>query len=93
MKPSKRTLDVTRTLAGGMSFREYYADAGICPFCRSESGDFKVGDFGTINGDAAVRRDIRCRDCGKQWQDTYKLVAITELPDDYEFDDDDGGGW
>ena len=84
MKPSKRTLDVTRVLAGGMSFKDYYTNAGTCPFCRSRGCNFTVGDFFIENGDQRAGRDIQCEDCGKKWRDMYHLVAIEELPENHE---------
>lgn len=61
-----------------MTAREY-ADAhgSLCPWCRS--GNIEGVKGIEAEGPTAWQR-IRCRDCGREWDDSYKLIGY-EVPE------------
>jgi hypothetical protein len=55
----------------------YLAAGGVhCPFCHSAQieGDSFEAEAGT------VWQDVRCLDCGEEWQDLYTLTGIERQP-------------
>jgi hypothetical protein len=45
----------------------------MCPFCLSDNIE---GD--TLQSDGGVWQNVRCLDCGGEWQDIYTLTAIDQ---------------
>lgn len=54
---------------------EYLKDSDQCPFCRSRN-ICGTSSLGAEAGEAW--QNISCNDCGKQWQDIYKMTGYEE---------------
>jgi len=53
---------------------QYLSNNGaMCPFCQSDNIE---GD--TLQSDGDVWQNVRCLDCGREWQDIYTLTAIDQ---------------
>ena len=57
--------------------KEYIKSGGtICPFCDSNN----IGAVTEIEQDEIVISQLmQCNDCGKRWEDIYKLHNIKEV--------------
>ena len=54
---------------------EYIDNGGtLCPYCRSYN---IAGDHIQVDAGSAWQ-DVRCDDCGKEWQDTYTLTGFAD---------------
>lgn len=51
--------------------RKYARNSNRCPFC---GGEIEAGDL-DADGPTAWS-DVRCLNCGAEWQDVYELVAV-----------------
>lgn len=59
--------------------RDYIRSAGShCPHCKSQS--ITASHF--ESDVSSAWQPVRCDDCGKEWNDVYKLVGIEDA-DDY----------
>jgi len=54
--------------------KAYLKHDTLCPYCGSENID--AGHF--ENTDDGGWQNVWCHDCGKRWEDHYKLVDIVE---------------
>jgi transposase-like protein len=61
------------------NIKKYVKNGGnFCPFCNSDniSADLPLNtDY--IEG-GIIKQDLNCWDCGKTWNDVYKLTSIEE---------------
>lgn len=57
--------------------RSYLLNHGnVCPDC----GSHEIGT-GRINVDGPeARQPVECKDCGREWEDVYKLVDVAWAP-------------
>ena len=54
--------------------RQYAKSGGnICPFCRGTNVE-AAGAIMPDDRDSATL-EVECKDCGRSWKDTYKLVG------------------
>lgn len=57
-----------------MTKEEYAQSQGLlCPFCKSHNIE-GASPF-EVTGNTAVQ-DVRCLDCGKEWEDVFRLVGF-----------------
>lgn len=77
--------------------KEYLQCDSFCPWCGLDEIEFSD----SIESDTAIAwRIVTCKSCGKEWQNEYKLVAIswreyptedrTEYPERIYSDEDMG---
>ena len=63
-----------------MTNEEYVASNGDkCPFCNKNN--LCVGDYTAVI-DTTIYWSVKCEDCGKQWEDVFKLAGFEEFKEE-----------
>jgi hypothetical protein len=52
----------------------YVRTTDHCPFCQSEN--IQAGAEDRPDGTTTLTQDVECLDCGREWREVYRVVAI-----------------